>query len=441
MHNSDLAVWDLHEQIKAFTYMLYCERGKMAIDFCADRLSDLENWMSAGVKHVLAIECDPDAVVIGSEARRRLEEERKKAPVVDPLEGDACTPNLVKDSGRYEPFCSPAAFCHFAVQYFLEEGDTTSYLNEGFLSNMVPYLEAGGKAVFTFMDGEKVRKAAPLQILSAGKNVLSAKIHEADPHKAHIMIGEEEHVEKLVDVSRLIANMERHGMMLSALVDFPTLAATIALEEYAALSQDGHLINSLYVCAVFEKIPLDADAGKSGSLKSDVTEFNAVDLLGLSQGWTNDVVTYLPLSSIMQLSAVSKTLFNIVESLPPLENPAAYVEEAREGFRFVAPGGELSRTHPSGIASLLLGDSCVRRFRGKSKKSRESQCEDTEGGTVKPFLLRSAVFFRVLRLKNLLAKYDMLELHRKIQEASPPRPPPPPDEWDYGDVYQYDSDD
>ena len=141
-----------HRHVKKHLYHV-AGSGRTVLDVCAGKCKDARAWRASGLRHVVAVERDTNAVEYANKFIDELKQDdapQHAMPPVDVLQMDMCVERLCKrlPAGfRFE-----RAFCHFAIHY-LFDGDTDT-LCKSFIANMTHSLVAGAQFIVTFMDGE-----------------------------------------------------------------------------------------------------------------------------------------------------------------------------------------------------------------------------------------------------------------------------------------------
>lgn len=168
------AMKKFHNYVKFQLYSKYVAKTKWLLEIASGRMGDLQKWIEVGVKNVLSVDIDADAI---QEGRRRIAGLGKvPVKIFDQLAdfGELFQPV----SGTTNSFDN--AVCNFAVHFFM--GGQATF--QQFVENVDKYLKKGGYLVITSLDGRRVNnffeknkigEGEIYEFVKDGKRVLALK--------------------------------------------------------------------------------------------------------------------------------------------------------------------------------------------------------------------------------------------------------------------------
>ncbi|KAL7485405.1 hypothetical protein ACHAW6_011005 [Cyclotella cf. meneghiniana] len=232
----------MHSNIKRWLYGSF--GGERIVDACAGGCHDLNNWITSGCHHVLALECDTKLIQEGkerlSQSSGHLRVELHETDLSKPLEHDI---------GIEFKHQSSAIFCHFGLHYFWQSASHTHH----FLHNFAQFLSDGGFFVATVMRGDIFSSASYIRILndSGATEFEATKIND---HEADVFVSSigKVHREAIINEEDAKLHFARIGLEHFATYPFCHLAQLFPTVQ-AALTEPEVKMSSLYTAFVFVK--------------------------------------------------------------------------------------------------------------------------------------------------------------------------------------------
>jgi hypothetical protein len=143
-----------HNSVKWSLYDKYARNADYIMELAVGRFNDFNKWIKNGIKHVIAIDKDSNAIDQGLE---RIEEALKTSDIdIDAIAFDITK----KPKGMITKHKMNAIFCNFAIHYLLDSEDT---FKKHIANFVVPYSKTGTKYVVSFLDGQLLFDALKLE--------------------------------------------------------------------------------------------------------------------------------------------------------------------------------------------------------------------------------------------------------------------------------------
>ena len=200
-------------------------------------MQDLDSWERVGVKHVLAIDVDPESV---QRAKQKLETRSKrtsKTQVTLHL-ADLSVPASLPAIEQVD-----TVLCHFAIHHFWTSDATKNV----FKQNLLPHLRPGGHFVVTYMNADALQGKCVVGNSKEQVDFETNNVSETNMLAESIGINQ---AESLVYHDDLVVTMKGNGMSLEADMSFEELRSLVDAEY--SLSAEEVRFSNLYRAAVFQ---------------------------------------------------------------------------------------------------------------------------------------------------------------------------------------------
>ena len=239
---------EMHFRIKGILYRLY--GGNSIIDAACGGLPDMDNWIVAGIKDILALEKNKMLV---AQAKERLKAgaARRRNFKCDVLAVDLAVPQNLSCSQK------SSIFCNFAIHHFWDSEENTS----AFFNNLIPILMPQGYFVVTYMNGDYLPRDTDVQILNE-RGLLEFGARFINSKVISVVSSKGRSFEESVITPRILEErFESAGCRHLKTLPFRKLRLLFPVIE-SKMTDEEKRMSDFYAASIFQKCEITVQTGE-----------------------------------------------------------------------------------------------------------------------------------------------------------------------------------